>query len=118
MPTSGSGTEMHSTCSDFVFDKRHILQVGMKSGNVLPQSCCQNGPLVSHKTAADSAGHAAPPDRANMISNPEGYTLGMAWDHPGLKQASLPEAMAMCIHHQQPPKPDEERWTPQFPIYP
>ena len=25
---------MHSTCSDFVFDKRHILQVGMKSGNV------------------------------------------------------------------------------------
>ena len=25
---------MHSTCSDFVFDKRHILQVGMESRNV------------------------------------------------------------------------------------
>ena len=34
MPTSGSGTEMHSTCSDFVFDKGHILQVGMECRNV------------------------------------------------------------------------------------
>ena len=85
VPTSGSGTEMHSTCSDF--DKGHILQVGMECRNVhsrleaklkisiLPQSCCQNGPLVSHKTAADSAGRAAPPVRANMKSSLEGYTL-------------------------------------------
>ena len=53
-----------------------------------------------------------------MKSSLEGYTPGTVWDHHGLKQASLQEAMAMCIHHQQPPKPDEERWTPQSPTYP